>query len=142
MQKSLATSYAQIIAISCRLFLLMHCRSKLINYLTCLSNLLPTGLAPEFRTLYLSTGKKRYPQIKYVVCQANPKRADSRYWCVKCGVGLCLQNCFKIYHTVYNYKREDDPRLADTLNTECNMGLSKFGPVTAKFYIKICQIIK
>ena len=44
----------------------------------------------HFIQLYPQTGKKRYPQIKCVACNASGRLTDSRYWCTKCGVGLCL----------------------------------------------------
>ena len=55
--------------------------------------------------LYTRTGNKASPQIKCVVCHAYKIRSDSRYWCPDCGVGLCIKNCFKIYHTVLDYRR-------------------------------------
>ncbi|CAD1472671.1 unnamed protein product [Heterotrigona itama] len=31
------------------------------------------------------------------------KRSDSPYECKKCDIGLCVDNCFEIYHTQMNY---------------------------------------
>ena len=38
-----------------------------------------------------------------VVCSRNDKRSDSRYECNECDVGLCIDPCFKIYHTQLYY---------------------------------------
>ena len=67
--------------------------------------------------LYPRTCKKASPQVKCVVCQAHKIRSDSRYWFPDGGVGLCIKNCFKVYHTVLDYKREDDSRVDHALGT-------------------------
>ena len=67
--------------------------------------------------LYPRNGKKASPQIKCVICRTHKIRYDSRYWCPDCGVGLCMKNCFKVYHTVPGYKREDDPCVDHALST-------------------------
>lgn len=40
------------------------------------------------------------------------KRKETRYWCSKCGVGVCLLECFKVYHTKLDHTKpvgeEDD----------------------------------
>ena len=33
------------------------------------------------------------------------KRKDTRYWCTKCGVGVCLLECFEVYHTKLDYTK-------------------------------------
>ena len=33
------------------------------------------------------------------------KRKDTRYWCTKCGVGVCLLECFEFYHTKLDYTK-------------------------------------
>ena len=33
------------------------------------------------------------------------KRKDTRYWCAKCGVGVCLLECFEVYHTKLDYTK-------------------------------------
>ncbi|XP_071439171.1 uncharacterized protein [Hetaerina americana] len=45
------------------------------------------------------TGKKSRPQRRCQVCSARGKRRDTVYWCPDCNTGLCLEDCFKIYHT-------------------------------------------
>ena len=57
------------------------------------------------------SSKKKYPQSRCVVCAALNKRKDSRYWCPICKVGLCIDNCFKVYHTrdiTRNADEDDD----------------------------------
>ena len=44
-----------------------------------------------------------------VRCTAMGKRTDSSYECKKCGVGLCLEPCFEIYHTKKHYDRDYFP---------------------------------
>jgi hypothetical protein len=46
-----------------------------------------------------ATGKKARPQIKCVVCMKHGERKESIYWCSECEAGLCLDGCFKTYHT-------------------------------------------
>lgn len=40
---------------------------------------------------------------KCVVCVKHKRRSDTRYECKKCDVGLCIDNCFEIFHTQLNY---------------------------------------
>ena len=49
------------------------------------------------------TGSKYRPQRKCAVCKAmKNKRKDTIYWCPDCQVGLCLEFCFKEFHTKQN----------------------------------------
>ena len=56
-----------------------------------------------------ATDKKANAQRVYVVCSKkkdnNGKniRQESRFQCSECGVGLCVDPCFKIYHTIKNF---------------------------------------
>ena len=60
----------------------------------------------HFISTYPNRGsKKKYPQVNCVLCYANKKRKDTRYWCSKCGVGLCLLECFEVYHTKIDYTK-------------------------------------
>ncbi|CAK9832788.1 Histone-lysine N-methyltransferase SETMAR [Anthophora retusa] len=43
------------------------------------------------------------PNRRYVVCTAKDKRRESRYECKDCNVGLCVEPCFRIYHTELHY---------------------------------------
>ncbi|PSN29180.1 PiggyBac transposable element-derived protein 4 [Blattella germanica] len=47
-----------------------------------------------------ATGKKAKPQKRCVVCQKKGKRKESIYSCPDCKAGLCLETCFKVFHTV------------------------------------------
>ena len=49
--------------------------------------------------------KKKYPQVNCVRCYAMKKQKDTRYWCSKCGLGLCLLECFEVYHTKLDYTK-------------------------------------
>ncbi|KAK2574752.1 hypothetical protein KPH14_013001 [Odynerus spinipes] len=40
---------------------------------------------------------------KCVVCKKQNQRKDTPYQCKKCNVGLCVDNCFEIYHTQLQY---------------------------------------
>ncbi|KAG0728873.1 PiggyBac transposable element-derived protein 4 [Chionoecetes opilio] len=54
-----------------------------------------------------ATGTQRCPQRRCHVCQQTTrhakKRKDTRYQCSDCNVGLCLEPCFKEYHTLIHY---------------------------------------
>nr|XP_033335286.1 piggyBac transposable element-derived protein 4-like [Megalopta genalis] len=55
----------------------------------------------HFPSVYVSIGKNR--SRRCVVCSANDKRRESKYECKSCNVGLCVDPCFKIYHSELNY---------------------------------------
>ena len=46
---------------------------------------------------------KKHKQKKCRVCQKKGKRRDSRYFCVKCKVTLCPDECFNVYHSERKY---------------------------------------
>lgn len=50
-----------------------------------------------------ATGKKARPQRRCVVCSKHGRRRDTIYWCPDCEAGLCLEECFKTYHTKTNF---------------------------------------
>lgn len=62
--------------------------------------------------------KKKNPSRKCVVCNTNTgkrnaagqprKRKETRYWCADCCAALCIDDCFKRYHTLKNYKLHED----------------------------------
>ena len=64
----------------------------------------------HFPTHIPQTTKKEYPTRRCVVCCSSLKRGhaatrkESRYQCVPCNVGLCVDPCFEIYHTCKEYK--------------------------------------
>ena len=46
------------------------------------------------------TQNKTNPTRRCVVCSnRHKKRKETVYWCKDCGIGLCFNDCFKIYHT-------------------------------------------
>ncbi|CAK9830500.1 PiggyBac transposable element-derived protein 4 [Anthophora retusa] len=55
----------------------------------------------HFPSLYKPPRKNR--NRRCVVCTANDKRRESRYECKDCNVGLCVEPCFRIYHTELHY---------------------------------------
>jgi hypothetical protein len=48
-------------------------------------------------------GKKSAPQRRCVVCTKHGRRKETRYCCLQCDVGLCLEKCFEAYHTKLNF---------------------------------------
>ena len=48
-------------------------------------------------------GTTQLSRRKCVVCMKSKRRSDTRYECRKCDVGLCIDNCFEIFHTQLNY---------------------------------------
>ena len=42
-------------------------------------------------------------QRKCVVCSKHGKKKTSVYYCQICDVGLCLEDCFELYHMKLNY---------------------------------------
>jgi hypothetical protein len=50
-----------------------------------------------------TTGKKARPQKRCILCSKDDKRKESIYWCSECEAGLCLDGCFKKYHTTLNF---------------------------------------
>ena len=54
-----------------------------------------------------SRGTRHPPDAWHGSCQSS--RAESSYECVTCAVGLCVDPCFKLYHTnkdfISAYKR-------------------------------------
>ena len=75
---------------------------KNINYNHRADNNNPSRLIERhFPSAYVPVGKNR--NRRCVVCTANDKRRESRYECKNCNVGLCVDPCFKIYHTELNY---------------------------------------
>ena len=49
--------------------------------------------------------KKQNPQRECVVCSEPAKRKFSRFECRCCDVGLHIDPCFEVYHTVKDFKR-------------------------------------
>jgi hypothetical protein len=41
-----------------------------------------------------------------VCCKKTGGRKETSFWCKYCEVGLCLENCFRVYHTEANFLRK------------------------------------
>jgi hypothetical protein len=58
----------------------------------------------HFPSLIPSTSTRQDPRKQCVVCANTTirakKRAESRYECAECNVGLCVSGCFQDYHTL------------------------------------------
>ena len=46
--------------------------------------------------------KKSDQRLRCVLCSQNKKRSTSRFSCGRCGVSLCIDSCFEIFHTKKN----------------------------------------
>jgi hypothetical protein len=47
--------------------------------------------------------EKSKPQRRCVGCSKHGKKKTSVYFCQICDVGLCLEDCFELYHMKFNY---------------------------------------
>ena len=47
--------------------------------------------------------EKSKPQRRCVVCTKHGKKKTTVYCCQECDVGLCLEECFELYHTKLHY---------------------------------------
>jgi len=52
--------------------------------------------------------EKSKPQRRCVVCSKHVKKKTSVYYCQICDVGLCLEDCFELYHMKLNYWGNDN----------------------------------
>ena len=52
--------------------------------------------------------EKSKPQRGRVVCSSQGIKKTSVYSCEMCDVGLCLEDCFELYHTKFNYWDNDN----------------------------------
>jgi hypothetical protein len=50
------------------------------------------------------TEKKSQPTKHCVVCYKQGKRKETVFWCPDCKAGLCVEGCFKTYHTKLNFQ--------------------------------------
>jgi hypothetical protein len=48
------------------------------------------------------TEKKSRPTKRCVVCYKNNKMKETGFWCSDCEASLCVEGCFKTYHTKLN----------------------------------------
>ena len=49
------------------------------------------------------TEKKAMPTKRCVVCYKNNRRKETVFWCPECEVALCVEECFKAFHTKLNF---------------------------------------
>lgn len=60
----------------------------------------PTRLiGKHFPNFIPATTSKPNPLRRCAFCSKNGKRKESRFWCTKCEVALCVVPCFEKYHT-------------------------------------------
>jgi hypothetical protein len=62
-------------------------------------NIIPRLRERHFIHKLPPSGKKSTPQRRYVVCTKHGWKKDTRFCCLQCDVGLCLEECFEAYHT-------------------------------------------
>ncbi|XP_046588357.1 piggyBac transposable element-derived protein 4-like [Neodiprion virginianus] len=61
-------------------------------------------ISTHFPSKYINpTGKRRNGRRKCVVCRKHKKRTETQFECKECKVGLCIEPCFKLYHTKEHY---------------------------------------
>lgn len=64
----------------------------------------PTRLTGRhFPSIVPATDNKKNSTRRCCVCSAKGVRKESRYCCQECDVGLCVDPCFRIYHTQEEY---------------------------------------
>ena len=49
------------------------------------------------------TEKKARPTKRCVVCYKNNRRKETVFWCPECEAALCVEECFKAFHTKLNF---------------------------------------
>ena len=49
------------------------------------------------------TEKKARPTRRCVVCYKNNRRKETVFWCPECEAALCVEECFKAFHTKLNF---------------------------------------
>ena len=47
--------------------------------------------------------KKARPSRRCVVCYKNNRRKETVFWCPECEAALCVEECFKAFHTKLNF---------------------------------------
>jgi len=66
------------------------------------NNTVPRLTKRHFLRKVASKTEKSKPQSRCVVCSKHGKKKTSMYCCQICDVGLCLEDCFEMYHTKLN----------------------------------------
>jgi len=49
------------------------------------------------------TEKKAGPTKRCIVCYKNNRRKETAFWCPECEAALCVEECFKAFHTKLNF---------------------------------------
>ena len=49
------------------------------------------------------TEKKARPTKRCVVCYKNNRRKETVFWCPECEAALCVEECFKVFHTKLHF---------------------------------------
>ena len=47
--------------------------------------------------------RKARPTKRSVVCYKNNRRKETVFWCPECEAALCVEECFKAFHTKLNF---------------------------------------
>jgi hypothetical protein len=69
----------------------------------------PTNMtAPHYTCYITATASKQNPCQWCVVCYKMNQHRERRYSCEKRPVALCTVSCFKIYHTVVEFRMEGE----------------------------------
>ena len=67
------------------------------------NNTIPRLSERHFLRKVSPKSEKSKPQRRYVVCTKHGKKKTSVHCCQICDVGLCLEDCFELYHTKLSY---------------------------------------
>jgi len=63
----------------------------------------PQLLERHFPERILTKKKKARPTKRCVVCYKNNRRKETVFWCLECEAALCVEECFKAFHTKLNF---------------------------------------
>ena len=56
-----------------------------------------------FQEKYHRQKKKAKPTKRCVMCYKNDRRKETVLWCPECEAALCVEECFKVFHTKLNF---------------------------------------
>jgi 7-cyano-7-deazaguanine synthase in queuosine biosynthesis len=68
-----------------------------------MKNTMPRFLERHFPERIPLTERKSRPRKRRVLCYKNNKRKETVFWCPDCEACMCVEDCFKTYHTKLNY---------------------------------------
>lgn len=63
----------------------------------------PRLLERHFPERIPPTEKKARPTKRCVVCYKHNRRKETVFWCPECEAALCVEECFKAFHTKLNF---------------------------------------